>query len=112
MTAAELLALVKDWPKEAWPPALRFVERGNHGTNYWSAQIDQGAHPVACEHAALLFFAAGMIWLMNERRGYNICCWRGFNATEPPELWVIRNATGESPLHALSAAILAAKESP
>lgn len=109
-TAAEVYELVKGWPEEARPRSCYFVKPVDARFDAtWNSSDDSAAYDpawdIAWVHAAALHVASGLEWL---------CC----NAYAPLmrmvagrfELKARGTHTGDTPLHAISAAIMEASK--
>ncbi len=114
-TAEEVHSLVKDWPREAWPTVIDIT----YDRNGWYEDMVLPHRPVSPSHAASLFVASGLEWLINQERFLDVVLMGGCEDDENGiGVRVTYTHTDEeiyecnypTLLHAISAAIMAGKE--
>lgn len=125
MDAKSLHALVKDWPREAWPEGFEWVTCSCSIPTIETLEDGQQAfkhRAIWPQHATLLFEASGMRYIVEG--GLHVVevedCgdsgwWIGVRklVRADPDAWVYRgHVTAETPepIHAISAAVLAMAE--
>lgn len=113
MEAKELKKLVSHWPREAWPAGVGWAKNDDQPMiiepQVWMTYID-------IDHAALLFEASGMRWLLHEAIMVDAMALDGCGRTQlrlsgsgMPRKNPEQRVEGPMPLHAISAAILATR---
>lgn len=118
MTAAEIYELVKDWPREAWPERVYY--KSECGIEFFIHADQNYADVCALPSPAisLMFEASGLAWLLKEAFVVRLFAMDGHGRTQitlsgsgaTARKWGLDpRFEGPTRLHAISAAVRAAK---
>lgn len=108
ITAEQVWALVKDWPREAWPDTLHYGNRAEWGQDCAAWWDDRCSVPTSDTTTAHAFVGSGLAWLAKDKT-HALCGSRVSTGCyfEPIREWTHYQGEG-CLLAAVSAAVLAA----
>jgi hypothetical protein len=108
ITAEQVWALVKDWPREAWPDTLHYGNRAEWGQDCAAWWDDRCSVPTSDTTTAHAFVGSGLAWLARNHKQGVLWLLDEDNWACAYQRLPRQNSWGDSPLAAVSAAVLAA----